>query len=54
MGGITVLSSKRAKVDLERPRSLSLAPTSKPSNVGIGRVVGVGVEGRISVALDDK
>ena len=39
-GGMTTLSSKRAKVDLERPRSLSLAPTSKPSSVGTGRVVG--------------
>lgn len=47
--GMPTLSSKRAKVDLERPRSLSLAPTSKPSSVSTGRVV----EGRISVALDE-
>lgn len=48
--GIPTVSSKRAKVDLERPRSLSLAPHSKPG----AAVATIDRNPQRTIALGDK
>jgi hypothetical protein len=56
--GIPAVSSKRAKVDLERPRSLSLAPPSTPGTAAAAatsRVVDrtIGRNSQRTITLDD-
>lgn len=55
--GVPIVSSKRAKVDLERPRSLSHAPSSRPGMAVVpGGVLDRTIDGNSqrTITLDDK